>query len=119
MAYARIRLPANGRSATCGIGCRIDIEITMLTVAQKANILRKAGIPVPDAPEKGPAGGGEESARTEAAEAWERTVNVVFVTYAAARAAKSLRDAEEARQLQMLRQLAGGVSGARRQLHRA
>jgi hypothetical protein len=93
----------------------------MLTVAQKANILRKAGIPVPPGPgEDSPEDGTPLSAAPVlTAEAWAATVNVVFVTYAAARAAKSLRDAEEARQLQTLRQLSAGFSRGRGQSHRA
>ncbi|MEJ8854416.1 hypothetical protein WKW79_07545 [Variovorax robiniae] len=93
----------------------------MLTVAQKANILRKAGIPVPPGPDEHPLENGASSTAEPAltAEAWAATVNVVFVTYAAARAAKSLRDAEEARQLQALRQLSAGFSHARRPSHRA
>ena len=93
----------------------------MLTVAQKANILRNAGIAVPPGPDENTAGGENlsTSEAAEAAEAWATAVNVVFVTYAAARAAKSLRDAEEARQLQTLRQLSAGFSRSRRQSHRA
>jgi hypothetical protein len=93
----------------------------MLTVAQKANILRKAGIPVPPGPDEPLPGMGASSTAEPAlsADAWAATVNVAFVTYAAARAAKSLRDAEEARQLQTLRQLSAGFSHGRRQSHRA
>ena len=93
----------------------------MLTVAQKANILRKAGIPVPPGPDEEPHESGASPTAEPAltAEAWATTVNVVFVTYAAARAAKSLRDAEEARQLQALRQMSAGFSHSRRQSHRA
>ncbi|MEJ8820665.1 hypothetical protein WKW80_01280 [Variovorax humicola] len=90
-------------------------EIHMLTVAQKANILRKAGIPVPHEPQEDPSA----STKGEAAEAWANMVNMVFVTYAAARTAKSLRDAEEARQLQVLQQLSAGFSRTWRQTHRA
>ncbi|MEJ8846569.1 hypothetical protein [Variovorax rhizosphaerae] len=90
----------------------------MLTVAQKANILRNAGIPVPPAPGEDLPDCGNP-AKAQAADAWAAAVNVVFVTYAAARAAKSLRDAEEARQLQMLRQLSAGFTHARRPAPRA
>ncbi len=96
----------------------------MLTAAQKATILRKAGIPLPPAPDStasiapGEATAQAEAARADAADAWAATVNVAFVTYAAARAAKSLRDAEEARQMHMLRQLSAGLSRNVRASHR-
>lgn len=68
----------------------------MLSTQQKAQILKKAGQPVPLMP------GGTGPA----AEAWVREVENLYVSYAAARAARSLREAEEARQLERLRRLA-------------
>jgi hypothetical protein len=64
----------------------------MLTIAQKADILRKNGIAVPAMP-------------ADDLRGWNADVDVLFVTYAAARAAKSLRDAEELRQLELLRRI--------------
>ena len=66
----------------------------MLTIAQKAQILAKAGLgvslPQPDA---SPA-------------EWEHRVEQNYVAYTAARAARSLREAENARQAEMLRRMA-------------
>ena len=63
----------------------------MLTTAQKAEILRKSGCPVPVAGDR--------------PQAWDRAIDALFVEYVAARAAKSLRDAEDARQLDRLRRM--------------
>jgi hypothetical protein len=66
----------------------------MLTIAQKAQILVKAGLgvslPQPDAPQA----------------EWEHRVEQIYVAYTAARAARSLREAENARQAEMLRRMA-------------
>jgi hypothetical protein len=67
----------------------------MLSIQQKANILKKAGQAVPALPAD------TSAAQTE----WARTVENLYVAYAAARAAKSLRESEEARQLDRLRQM--------------
>jgi hypothetical protein len=63
----------------------------MLSIVQKADILRKSGVDVPACP--------------EASSAWTSLVDTLFVDYVAARAAKSLRDAEEVRQLDLLRRM--------------
>ena len=68
----------------------------MLSTQQKAQILKKAGQPVPPMP------GGTGPVL----DAWTREVENLYVSYAAARAARSLREAEEARQLERLRRLA-------------
>jgi hypothetical protein len=76
----------------------------MLSTSLKANILRKAGVPIP-------AMGADAMSGDElkaAASQWANTVETLYVIYTAARAAKSLRDAEEARQLVMLRHMAWG-----------
>ena len=69
----------------------------MLSVQQKASILKKAGQAVPALQADGHAAAHDE---------WARSVENLYVAYVAARAAKSLRDAEEARQLERLRRLA-------------
>ena len=74
----------------------------MLTTLQKAAILQKTGIAVPDAPAPSP----ETSEHVQGAmKRWAAAVEALFAGYVAARAAKSLREAEEGRQLQWLRQL--------------
>ena len=70
----------------------------MLTTRHKADILRKAGIPVPTCP--------AEVDLQAPSSSWAKAVEILYVTYAAARAAKSLRDAEETRQMAMLRRMA-------------
>ncbi|HSV59263.1 MAG TPA: hypothetical protein VLJ19_10220 [Variovorax sp.] len=72
----------------------------MLSVQQKATILKKAGQAVPTLPADS-----DSAAHNE----WARTVENLYVAYVAARAAKSLRDSEEARQLERLRHLASTV----------
>ena len=68
----------------------------MLSIAQKADILRKAGVAqVPPPP-----------AASAAAPEWERAVEALYAEYTAARAARSLREAEAARQQEMLRRMA-------------
>lgn len=66
----------------------------MLTIAQKAQILSKAGLGVA-LPQQS----------TPLAE-WEHQVEESYVVYTAARAARSLREAESARQAEMLRRMA-------------
>jgi len=69
----------------------------MLSIVQKADILRKAGIAqVPSPPASGTLAAGE----------WERAVETLYTEYSAARAARSLREAEAARQQEMLRRMA-------------
>lgn len=74
----------------------------MLTPAQKATILGKAGFQIPASPAPTRAEAADQDA---AAQDWIKAVETLYVSYVAARAAKSLRDAEEARQLAMLRRL--------------
>lgn len=66
----------------------------MLTIAQKAKILSKAGLAV--------AVPADSTLPTE----WEHRVELGYVEYTAARAARSLREAESARQTEMLRRMA-------------
>ncbi|MBS0429366.1 MAG: hypothetical protein JSR41_18970 [Proteobacteria bacterium] len=66
----------------------------MLTIAQKAKILAKAGLGVALPQE------------TAAPDDWEHRVEQSYVAYTAARAARSLREAENARQTEMLRRMA-------------
>ena len=69
----------------------------MLSIQQKANILRKARLAPPSlAPDA------DESSIAD----WSREIEQRFVNYSAARAAQSLRSAEEARQQEMLRRMA-------------
>ncbi|WP_399680854.1 hypothetical protein [Xenophilus sp.] len=69
----------------------------MLSIAQKADILRKAGIAqVPPPPAAG----------APADDDWERAIDALYAEYTAARAARSLREAEAARQQEMLRRMA-------------
>jgi hypothetical protein len=75
----------------------------MLTTSHKAEILQRAGYPVPLEPEH-PVPPDPMSARTHLH--WQQEVETLFVEYAAARAAKSLRDSEEQRQLRRLRRMA-------------
>lgn len=86
----------------------------MLTSEQKADILRKTGFTVPDAPTASSA-----DAEPATVQQWRAQIESMFVTYVAARAAKSLRDAEEARQLHSLRQLATPRAQSRFQFQRA
>ena len=74
----------------------------MLSTTQKANILKKAGVQVPEMPTSDAATAGGLHTTRE----WATAVENLYVSYVAARAAKSLREAEEARQLDMLRRLA-------------
>ncbi|WP_038203890.1 hypothetical protein [Xenophilus azovorans] len=70
----------------------------MLSIAQKADILRKAGIAqVPPPP---------AAAEASADDDWERAIDALYAEYTAARAARSLREAEAARQQEMLRRMA-------------
>ena len=66
----------------------------MLTIAQKAQILSKAGLGVALPQDSAPL------------DEWERRVEQSYVAYTAARAARSLREAENARQAEMLRRMA-------------
>lgn len=66
----------------------------MLTIAQKAQILSKAGIGV------AVAAPGLSTAE------WEHEVEIGYVAYSAERAARSLRQAEAARQNDLLRRMA-------------
>jgi len=66
----------------------------MLTIAQKAQILSKAGL-----------GSALTRGNMPLAE-WEKSVEAQYVAYTAARAARSLREAENARQNEMLRRMA-------------
>lgn len=66
----------------------------MLTIAQKAQILSKAGLGVAPPQESAPL------------DEWEHRVEESYVAYTAARAARSLREAENARQTEMLRRMA-------------
>lgn len=66
----------------------------MLTIAQKAQILSKAGLGVALPQENAPL------------HEWEHRVEQSYVAYTAARAARSLREAENARQAEMLRRMA-------------
>lgn len=66
----------------------------MLTIAQKAQILFKAGL-----------GSAQPGVAQPLAE-WERGVEQAYVAYTAARAARSLREAESARSNEMLRRMA-------------
>ncbi len=66
----------------------------MLTIAQKAQILAKAGA-------------GTACSRSKLSQAeWERQIEADYVAYSATRAARSLRDAEDARHAEMLRRMA-------------
>jgi hypothetical protein len=82
----------------------------MPTAAQKADILRKAGIAVPGSPGQQipqqispPQHHAGEHGGAEAVLQWEKQVDELFVAYAASRAARSLRESEEAQQLSQLR----------------
>lgn len=66
----------------------------MLTLAQKAQILFKAGL--------GTAHPGVAQSPAD----WARGVEEAYVAYSAARAARSLREAESARSNEMLRRMA-------------
>jgi hypothetical protein len=66
----------------------------MLTIAQKAQILSKAGLGVVLPQAHVPL------------DEWEHRVEESYVAYTAARAARSLREAESARQAEMLRRMA-------------
>lgn len=66
----------------------------MLTIAQKAQILSKAGL------------GTAHPGATQPPADWERGVEEAYVAYSAARAARSLREAEHARSNEMLRRMA-------------
>jgi len=85
-------------------------EKGMLTIDQKAAILRKAGITVPAFPDRSPRSQGSaddaEAALAAAVHRWSEAIDVLYVQYAAARAARSLRDAEQAHQLDALRRAA-------------
>lgn len=123
--------PIGGRYAQCRKNFR---EADMLTIDQKAAILRRTGIAVPPMPSDGVTGGetGTPSTtvpsssdisltptQTNAMRQWSSAVNTAFVSYVAARAAKGLREAEEARQLCRLRQMSAKPSRAARSTHRA
>jgi hypothetical protein len=92
----------------------------MLSIAQKAAILRKTGVAIPAAPSDAAGGLPIETVsatftpssdatsapmQIKATREWIAAVDALFVNYVAARAAKSLREAEEARQLGMLRRM--------------
>jgi len=65
----------------------------MLDTAQKALLLRRNGVPVPELPADGVA-------------RWHAAVDALFDQYVAQRAARSLQEAEEARELELLSRLA-------------
>jgi hypothetical protein len=72
----------------------------MLTIPQKAQILRRAGIAVPAQPQMVGQMEGSGSAKTSLhPQTWEEQVEVLFVRHAIERAKQSLQQGEAARQL--------------------
>ena len=82
----------------------------MLTIDQKAAILRRAGVAIPDFPAPGVAaqlqqadgrllakGNQQADGRASATEQWPRAIDALFADYSARRAARSLDDADATR----------------------